>query len=643
MSINLKEGNVVEEEDSDAYLLFEVEQETVQDIFAKGGNLGETFFDNIVSGKIKMSKLDNRGIFESMGDWVSGLFGDDEVFNETVECSEIHEPVCGVDGITYPNGCFANQFNIEIENSGECQENDPTSSLAQCGNLIVDLMIERDNCGMCGVSCDDDQECIAGECVYENLVQCSGKIVDVNTDNDNCGICGTSCDEDYKCSDGVCVNNVFTQCSGKNVFLDSNEANCGICGVSCENNEMCMEGICKPTSVCGDGIISISYEECDDGNNVNEDACTNDCKFKNRNLVEESCEYQAGGGMGDLMCIGGIDVETCIIAYQGDYFANSNNCDPLYPANAALVECSGKTIDIMNDESNCGMCGISCDDDYKCRNGACEIEILCGDGFLTPNEECDDGNSNNNDMCSNSCEIIEENIPQPDSCEYVHPIRGLVCETGIDVETCIIAYQGDYFDSSDCDGGSTYSSEDPNSIYNEHYVQEDEWTGTSCLYAHPGSGDMTCTNGVDIGLCVAGYQGDLYNVPNCEGRGDLGIDVGCPIGEYGDGTNCFDCPRGSYQPLEHNEKGRDSCKSCPIGSYNNEAGMEICNLCEIDTYTNLTGTMKCRECTEGYSTNGLFGSQSCVEINNDDGMKLYEEELISTTISQVNKIPESVN
>ena len=37
---------------------------------------------------------------------------------EETACPEIYQPVCGVDGVTYPNNCFAGS--VQIAHDGEC-------------------------------------------------------------------------------------------------------------------------------------------------------------------------------------------------------------------------------------------------------------------------------------------------------------------------------------------------------------------------------------------------------------------------------------------------------------------------------------------------------------------------------------------
>lgn len=91
--------------------------------------------------------------------------------------------------------------------------------------------------------------------------------------------------------------------------------------------------------VCGDEVVEPG-EQCDDGNGVDGDACTN----------------------------------TCTLAVCGDGIPGP-----------------GETCDDGND-----------DDDDDCL-GTC-ITAICGDGFVHADVElCDDGNQTDTDDCSNSC------------------------------------------------------------------------------------------------------------------------------------------------------------------------------------------------------------------------------------------------
>ncbi|MDA3836351.1 MAG: hypothetical protein PF542_01900 [Nanoarchaeota archaeon] len=126
MSINLIDGNVIDEENDDAYLLFEVEQETIEDMFTKGGNLGIIFFNKVVSGEIKMTKLDNIGMFESIGNWVGGIFSDNDLekvdsYSKFMDLELIKlNMVCDIDGSYFDFDeitCLNLKGNYEKENN----------------------------------------------------------------------------------------------------------------------------------------------------------------------------------------------------------------------------------------------------------------------------------------------------------------------------------------------------------------------------------------------------------------------------------------------------------------------------------------------------------------------------------------------
>jgi cysteine-rich repeat protein len=96
-------------------------------------------------------------------------------------------------------------------------------------------------------------------------------------------------------------------------------------------------------STCGDGVADPG-EECDDGNDVNTDACTNECL--------------------DAVCGDGI------------VRAGTEECD------------DGNTTS-----------GDGC-------SATCELES-CGNGTVETGEECDDGNDVNTDACTNACRNAE--------------------------------------------------------------------------------------------------------------------------------------------------------------------------------------------------------------------------------------------
>ena len=105
---------------------------------------------------------------------------------------------------------------------------------------------------------------------------------------------------------------------------------------------------------CGDGHKDDS-EDCDDGNTVNDDGCTNECVF--------TCKSNAGCDNRDP-CDGD---ETC-------------GSDHICKKGTAASD------------------GTSCGDGKECRSSVCQA-IACGDGVKNGTEECDDGNATAGDGC----------------------------------------------------------------------------------------------------------------------------------------------------------------------------------------------------------------------------------------------------
>ncbi len=129
---------------------------------------------------------------------------------------------------------------------------------------------------------------------------------------------------------------------------------------------------CSPW--CGDGSVQEdSGEECDDGNAINEDACTNECQVPTcgDGFTQEGEECDDGNTLDSDEC-----TSECLFATCGDgYIQPGESCDD----------------------------GNDVDDD-SCTND-CRL-ASCGNGALDDGEQCDDGNTEDDDGCSSHC-ILE--------------------------------------------------------------------------------------------------------------------------------------------------------------------------------------------------------------------------------------------
>jgi cysteine-rich repeat protein len=264
----------------------------------------------------------------------------------------------------------------------------------------------RQNPGEEGVDCGGDcpPACAppAGVC-GDGIVQ-RGEECDDGNDEDTDG-CTNVCTEPV-CGDGIVQPG--EECD------DGNNSSNDECTNTCER------------AVCGDGIVQRGVELCDDGNSDSTDSCTNDCVAAacGDGIVQTPEECDDGNLDNTDEC-----TDRCLKAVCGDGIVQQNEgCDEggdngpapaLCPATCVFDDnCGdGKTGPGFELEPGTEQCDDGDDlDENSCISG-CRWNS-CGDGFLyteetdaeNPNslEECDDGNTNPNDGCSEECTISPE-------------------------------------------------------------------------------------------------------------------------------------------------------------------------------------------------------------------------------------------
>ena len=181
------------------------------------------------------------------------------------------------------------------------------------------------------------------------------------------------------------------------------------------------------TPQCGNGVVE-GGEECDDGNQVNTDACTNAC-------LNKRC--------GDGYVQSG---EQCDDGNQNQNDACKNNC--------TNNVCGDQIVNPDTEE---------CDDGNTVNNDGCTNlckSPLCGDGIKQTGEQCDDGNQVNNDACTNACENARcgDGITGPgEQCDDGNQADGDGCSA-----TCQLPYCGDGAvnqPSEQCDDGNNLSGD----------------------------------------------------------------------------------------------------------------------------------------------------------------------------------------
>ena len=275
---------------------------------------------------------------------------------------------------------------------------------------------------------------------------------------EGCACDDGACGDDLVCEADVCVSPPAASCGDGTVDEgeecdDGNDVDTDACLSTCVN------------AVCGDGETQARVEGCDDGNTDDGDGCSSTC-------VLESC----GDGViqGAEECDDGNDDETdaclstCLSASCGDGY--------IY---ADVEEC---------DDGN--------DDDTDACPASC-LAATCGDGFTQADvEECDDGNDDDTDECLTTCVSA--------SCGDGQVQAGVEeCDDGNDDDTdncpstCMTATCGDgfvYDPIEECDDGNN----DPNDGCAADCLFEcgdDCWGDKGCQTAEGRCIRFTCTPG----------------------------------------------------------------------------------------------------------------------------------------------------
>jgi cysteine-rich repeat protein len=203
-------------------------------------------------------------------------------------------------------------------------------------------------------SCDDGSACTAGDVCSSGA--CAGTPV--------------SCDDGNACTDDACQP--ATGCTHTSNTAPCNDGDPCTPTDTCDGAGLCTGG----GTLCGNGDVDVACgEQCDDGNTVPDDGCT-DC-------VNETAVCGDGVREGTEECDDGnednIDACTnaCVSARCGDGFVYEG------------VE--------------------ECDDGNAVANDGCTDCVsdppVCGNGRIEVGETCDDGNTDTGDDCPPSCRI----------------------------------------------------------------------------------------------------------------------------------------------------------------------------------------------------------------------------------------------
>jgi len=297
-------------------------------------------------------------------------------------CPGVYRPVCGCDGTTYSNECYADVAGVTVEHPGVCD-----ATLA-CGGAAGDTCDDDQYCRLSPGECADDAE---GECadkphscpsVYAPVCGCDGVTYDnrcraasagVNVasmgecDSETAcgGTAGDTCGDDQFCNrpEGECADDAEGVCMDRpQVCPPILDPVCGCDGVTYEN--ACVAH--------GAGVTISAQGECDQGaltcGGTAGDTCTEDQYCE---LPEGECSEDAEGTCAPKPM-------NCLSVFEPVCGCDDVTYDNACFAASAGVNVASEGVCGLEPQSCGGTSGESCEDDQFCKRepGVCEMDAV---------------------------------------------------------------------------------------------------------------------------------------------------------------------------------------------------------------------------------------------------------------------------
>lgn len=199
-------------------------------------------------------------------------------------------------------------------------------------------------------------------------------------------------------------------CAVSACVAKSDVTTCGVTGVLCGKGFHCAaaQGICiaDAATLCGD-LKKDDGEACDDGNNLDGDGCSADCK-SDESCGNEKVDKPIPGNLKDPRnedCEPPNKVDT-----TSGFFCKAN-CKFAFCGNGATDPEIGEICDDGNTKGGDG-CAANCKSTELCGNGIKDQPFKDANGVPDlndpRNEVCDDGNTKDGDGCSSDCRSQED-------------------------------------------------------------------------------------------------------------------------------------------------------------------------------------------------------------------------------------------
>ncbi len=408
-----------------------------------------------------------------------------------------------------------------------------------------------------------------------------------------CQVCAANCTlvqgEVSFCGDNLIIEADGEACDDGNILTERcayGEETCEVCNGQCQI-------VAGETSYCGDSVVSErDNEACDDGNQDNGDGCSSTCQIE----LGFTCN----------------DEQVCTSSCGDNIVASNEACDD---GNTETESCA-------YGEESCDVCAADCT--------LIEGETsYCGDAVQSDadEEECDDGNQENGDGCSDTCQVEE----------------GYTC----DEDQVCISICGDSVVAGNetCDDGNTETESCP---YGEESCTVCDATcqevpgATSFCGDNAVNGAETCDDGnTETESCVYGEESCIVCDATCQEM--PGATSFCGDNAV---TGAETCDDGNAE-TEACAYGEESCTVCNASCLevagetsfcgdNITNGSETCDDGNTVTESCVYGEADCKVCdanctlTDGEISfcgdNAVNGAETCDDGNTETESCLYGEE-----------------
>ncbi|MGA1840304.1 MAG: Kazal-type serine protease inhibitor domain-containing protein [bacterium] len=469
-------------------------------------------------------------------------------------CAEVSQPICGCDGITYPNECEASRRGISTDYTGQCISSTTTqcSVNTQCPNGSY--------CQKSEGNCTGQGECVSKPAFCAQVLD---------------PVCG--------CNENTYPNECQAALNGVNVLY---EGECSPVTKSCANNNDCLpnfpgyycqktDGSCTAQGTCAPrptACVQIYDPVCGCDGATYSNKCEAEIKGVN---VAHNGECQPGGGVtctNNSGCSGNSFCRKTVgnCGGQGICISRSHMCPQILDP---VCGCDGKD---YSSECAAASSGVSVNHEGECTPGA---------QTCTSNSTCPSGS-----YCQRTfgnCTAQGKCTPAPQQCpDTWEPVCG--CDGKTYANECYAAANGINLDSIGECSAATVPCTDSSSCDADEYCQK---TSGKC---DTGEGQCVVKPGVcpDLWAPVCGCDGKTY--PNECQAALKGINVDYTGECAGTGPACLsssNCPVGTVcQKTLRNCTGQGICSPppalCP------EIWAPVCG-CDGKTYPNAcTATSK---------------------------------------------------